>query len=227
MVDTVLYFEGDRNASYRILRGVKNRFGSTNEIGVFEMRSTGLVEVLNPSEYMLSGRPADATGSVVCCTVEGTRPILVETQALICKSNFGMPRRTAAGTDYNRVNLLMAVIEKRVGIGMADYDAYVNVVGGMKVTEPALDLAVVMAIFSSYRDISVPADTIVFGEVGLSGEIRSVSQVEQRVKEAIKLGFKTCILPKSSLDLIEERDRISLIGVASVRDCYAMFRNQS
>ncbi len=227
MVDTVLYFEGDRNASYRILRGVKNRFGSTNEIGVFEMRSTGLVEVPNPSEYMLSGRPADATGSVVCCTVEGTRPILVETQALICKSNFGMPRRTAAGTDYNRVNLLMAVIEKRVGIGMADYDAYVNVVGGMKVTEPALDLAVVMAIFSSYRDISVPADTIVFGEVGLSGEIRSVSQVEQRVKEAIKLGFKTCILPKSSLDLIEERDRISLIGVASVRDCYAMFRNQS
>ena len=192
MVDTVLYFEGDRHAAYRILRGVKNRFGSTNEIGVFEMREEGLRQVLNPSEFMLEGRPTDASGSVVACLMEGTRPILVEVQALINHTAFGMPRRTAVGTDYNRVNLLMAVIEKRMGIQMGDYDAYVNVAGGMKVNEPAMDLALVMALISSYKNRAIDPATLVFGEVGLSGEVRAVSNVQQRVMEAKKLGFKRC-----------------------------------
>ena len=174
MVDTVLYFEGDRHAAYRIIRGVKNRFGSTNEIGVFEMSSEGLREVLNPSEFMLDGRPEDASGSVVACLMEGTRPILVEIQALISHTNFGMPRRTAVGTDYNRVNLLMAVIEKRIGVQMCDYDAYVNIAGGMKINEPALDLALVMALISSFKNRVIDPKTIVFGEVGLAGEVRAV-----------------------------------------------------
>ncbi len=226
MVDTVLYFEGDRNASYRVLRSVKNRFGSTNEIGVFEMQEGGLREVKNPSEYMLSGRPKDATGSVVACTIEGTRPILVETQALICRTNFGMPRRTATGTDYNRVNLLMAVLEKRLGLPMTECDAYVNVVGGMKVNEPALDLAIVLAILSSYKDIPVSPDTIVFGEVGLSGEIRGVSAAEQRVNEAVKLGFKHCILPKISMKNLTKIEGIHCYGVDNVRECYALFQKK-
>ena len=184
MVDTVLYFEGDRHASYRILRGVKNRFGSTNEIGVFEMRETGLEEVPNPSEYMLNGRPEDASGSVVACSMEGTRPILMEIQALVCRSNFGMPRRTAAGTDYNRVNLLMAVLEKRVGLPLSNYDAYINIAGGIRMNEPAIDLGIVMAIVSSYKNQSISPGTIVFGEVGLSGEVRAVSMPEERVAEA-------------------------------------------
>ena len=175
MVDTVLYFEGDRHASYRILRGVKNRFGSTNEIGVFEMRQNGLVEVENPSEFMLNGKPENASGSVVACSMEGTRPILIEIQALVCSSNFGMPRRTAAGTDYNRVNLLMAVLEKRVGIHLSNYDAYVNIAGGIKMNEPAVDLGIVMAIVSSYKNQPIDEKTIVFGEVGLSGEVRAVN----------------------------------------------------
>ena len=169
MVDTVLYFEGDRHASYRILRGVKNRFGSTNEIGVFEMRKEGLVEVENPSEFMLSGKPENASGSVVACAMEGTRPMLMEIQALVCKSNFGMPRRTAAGIDYNRVNLLMAVLEKRVGLPLSGYDAYVNIAGGIRMNEPAVDLGIIMAVASSYKNRPVSEDTIVFGEVGLSG----------------------------------------------------------
>ena len=169
MVDTVLYFEGDRHASYRILRGVKNRFGSTNEIGVFEMRRDGLREVENPSEFMLNGRPENASGSVVACSMEGTRPILLEIQALVCESNFGMPRRTAAGTDYNRVNLLMAVLEKRIGYHLGNYDAYVNIAGGIKINEPAIDLGIVMAIVSSYKNRPFDERTIVFGEVGLSG----------------------------------------------------------
>ena len=181
MVDTVLYFEGDRHASYRILRGVKNRFGSTNEIGVFEMRQNGLVEVENPSEFMLNGKPENASGSVVACSMEGTRPILIEIQALVCSSNFGMPRRTAAGTDYNRVNLLMAVLEKRVGIHLSNYDAYVNIAGGIKMNEPAVDLGIVMAIVSSYKNQPIDEKTIVFGEVGLSGEVRAVNMPEQRV----------------------------------------------
>ena len=216
MVDTVLYFEGDRHASYRILRGVKNRFGSTNEIGVFEMRETGLEEVPNPSEYMLNGRPEDASGSVVACSMEGTRPILMEIQALVCRSNFGMPRRTAAGTDYNRVNLLMAVLEKRVGLPLSNYDAYINIAGGIRMNEPAIDLGIVMAIVSSYKNQSISPGTIVFGEVGLSGEVRAVSMPEQRVAEARKLGFKTCIMPQVSKDMLKRIEGIEVIGVKSV-----------
>lgn len=218
MVDTVLYFEGERNASYRILRGVKNRFGSTNEIGVFEMQEKGLVEVANPSEYMLSGRPEGASGAVVACSLEGTRPILLEVQALVTQTNFGMPRRTAAGTDYNRVNLLMAVLEKRCHYEMSRYDAYVNIAGGMKMNEPALDLAIVMALVSSMKDKPVDSRTIMFGEVGLSGEVRAVSMAEQRVYEAIKLGFDTCIFPQISLDKMRKTDKIRLIGVQSIRE---------
>jgi len=218
MVDTVLYFEGDRNAAYRILRGVKNRFGSTNEIGVFEMRGSGLEEVKNPSEYMLSGRPEGASGSVVVCLLEGTRPLLVEIQALVCDSNFGMPRRTAAGTDYNRVNLLMAVLEKRVGMHLSGCDAYVNVAGGLKVNEPALDLGIVLAIVSSYKNREIDSKTIIFGEVGLAGEVRAVSQAQQRVTEAIKLGFKTCILPEVCLNNVIKTDKIKLIGVRNLSE---------
>lgn len=196
MVDTVLYFEGDRHASYRILRGVKNRFGSTNEIGVFEMRQNGLVEVENPSEFMLNGKPENASGSVVACSMEGTRPILIEIQALVCSSNFGMPRRTAAGTDYNRVNLLMAVLEKRVGIHLSNYDAYVNIAGGIKMNEPAVDLGIVMAIVSSYKNQPIDEKTIVFGEVGLSGEVRAVNMPEQRVAEAKKLDLQPVLCLK-------------------------------
>ena len=216
MVDTVLYFEGDRHASYRILRGVKNRFGSTNEIGVFEMQKSGLVEVENPSEFMLSGKPENASGSVVACAMEGTRPMLMEIQALVCRSNFGMPRRTAAGLDYNRVNLLMAVLEKRLGLPLSNYDAYVNIAGGIRMSEPAADLGIVMAIASSYKNKAVSEDTIVFGEVGLSGEVRAVTMPEQRVAEAKKLGFKTCIIPEVSLKTVGKVDEMEIIGVKSV-----------
>ena len=222
MVDTVLYFEGDRHAAYRILRGVKNRFGSTNEIGVFEMRQNGLMEVENPSEYMLSGKPEGASGSVVACSMEGTRPILVEVQALVCHSNFGIPRRTAAGTDFNRVNLLMAVLEKRLGLKLGDCDAYVNIAGGVKMNEPAIDLGIVLAIISSYRERPIDEKTICFGEVGLSGEVRAVSMAEQRVTEAKKLGFNECILPQVSLDSMKDSGTvpkgIRLTGVRSVKD---------
>ena len=218
MVDTVLYFEGDRHASYRILRGVKNRFGSTNEIGVFEMRQNGLVEVQNPSEFMLSGRPEEASGSVVACSMEGTRPILMEIQALVCNSNFGMPRRTAAGTDFNRVNLLMAVLEKRAGLHLANQDAYVNIAGGIRINEPAIDLGIVMAIISSYKNRPVDPKTIVFGEVGLSGEVRAVSMPEQRVTEAKKLGFQTCIVPEVSMDMVKGIKGIQIIGVKNINE---------
>lgn len=218
MVDTVLYFEGDRHASYRILRGVKNRFGSTNEIGVFEMRQNGLVEVENPSEFMLSGRPENASGSVVACSMEGTRPILLEIQALVCNSNFGMPRRTAAGTDYNRVNLLMAVLEKRAGIHMSNSDAYVNIAGGMKINEPAIDLGIVVALVSSYKNLPIDEKTIVFGEVGLSGEVRAVNMPEQRVAEAKKLGFETCIMPQVSVGVVRGIKGIKVIGVNTIND---------
>lgn len=218
MVDTVLYFEGDRHESYRILRAVKNRFGSTNEIGVFEMRQSGLVEVENPSEYMLSGKPENASGSVVACSMEGTRPILLEIQALVCRTNFGMPRRTAAGTDYNRVNLLMAVLEKRLGMSLGNCDAYVNIAGGIKMNEPAIDLGIVMALVSSYRNRPIDEKTIVFGEVGLSGEVRAVNMPEQRVAEAKKLGFETCILPEISLKMVKEIQGIRLVGVKTVNE---------
>jgi DNA repair protein RadA/Sms len=223
MVDTVLYFEGDRHASYRILRGVKNRFGSTNEIGVFEMRETGLEEVANPSEYMLNGRPENASGSVVACSMEGTRPILMEIQALVCKSNFGMPRRTAAGTDYNRVNLLMAVLEKRIGLPLSNYDAYINIAGGIRMNEPAVDLGIVMAIVSSYKNRPISEKTIVFGEVGLSGEVRAVSMPSQRVAEARKLGFQTCIMPEVSKRMLKNMKGIEIIGVKSVNQAMNLF----
>lgn len=218
MVDTVLYFEGDRYAAYRILRGVKNRFGSTNEIGVFEMRDTGLQEVANPSEYMLSGKPKGASGSVVACSVEGSRPILLEIQALVCRSNLGIPRRTAAGTDINRVNLLMAVLEKRLGLSLSSCDAYINIAGGIRMNEPAVDLGIVLAVISSYKDKAIEEEVICFGEVGLSGEVRAVSMAKQRVAEAKKLGFATCILPKVSLKEMDGIDGIRLIGVENVQE---------
>ena len=218
MVDTVLYFEGDRHASYRILRAVKNRFGSTNEIGVFEMQGSGLAEVENPSEYMLSGKPEGASGSVVACSMEGTRPILLEIQALVCQSNLPMPRRTTNGADYNRVNLLMAVLEKRLGLRLGVCDAYVNIAGGIRMNEPAMDLGIVMAILSSYRDKPIDEKTIVFGEVGLSGEVRAVSQAAQRVQEAKKLGFHTVIMPAVSIRGMGKIDGIEIIGVRTLKD---------
>ena len=215
MVDTVLYFEGERHAVYRILRSVKNRFGSTNEIGVFEMGQKGLAEVLNPSQYLLDGRPEGASGSVVACLMEGTRPVMVEVQALVCRTNFNMPRRTAAGMDFNRVNLLMAVIEKRLGLSLANWDAYVNIAGGMKLNAPALDLAVVAAVISSYKDLPMDEHTVFFGEVGLSGEVRGVSMAAQCVQEAKKLGFKRCVLPKVNMAGIHVSD-IELIGIENL-----------
>lgn len=218
MVDTVLYFEGDRHASYRILRGVKNRFGSTNEIGVFEMKQEGLVEVQNASEYMLSGRPEGASGSVVSCSMEGTRPILLEIQALVCHSGFGIPRRQAIGTDFNRVNLLMAVLEKRLGIQMSDCDAYVNLAGGMRIMEPAIDLAIAMAVVSSFKNRAMDDRMIVFGEIGLSGEVRGVSMIEQRVGEAAKLGFTTCVIPEVNCKQLNKVEGMKVIGVRTVQD---------
>lgn len=218
MVDTVLYFEGDRHASYRILRGVKNRFGSTNEIGVFEMRKEGLKEVENPSEFMLSGKPVGASGSVVVCSIEGTRPMLIEIQALVCRTNFGIPRRQTTGTDFNRVNLLMAVLEKRLGMQIGDCDAYVNIAGGMKINEPAIDLGIIMAIVSSYKNRPVDDKTLCFGEVGLSGEVRAVNMAEQRVLEAKKLGYEAVILPRVCLEGMKEIKGIKLIGVVGISE---------
>lgn len=216
MVDTVLYFEGDRSAAYRILRSVKNRFGSTNEIGVFEMEEDGLREVANPSEYMLSGRSETASGNVVVCLAEGTRPMLVEVQALVCDSNFGLPRRTASGADYNRVNLLMAVMEKRARIHLGGQDAYINVAGGLKAAEPGLDLGIVTAIASSYSNKVADPDTVVFGEVGLSGEVRAVTMPQQRVSEAAKLGFSRVIMPAVSVKKVKAPDGLQLIGVRNI-----------
>ena len=218
MVDTVLYFEGDRYASYRILRSVKNRFGSTNEIGVFEMRQEGLAEVKNPSEFMLSGRPEGANGSVVVCSSQGTRPIMLEVLALVCRTNFGFPKRQATGIDFNRINLLMAVLEKRIQMQIGDCDAYVNVAGGIKVQEPAIDLGIVMAIASSFKNRAVPEDVVVFGEVGLSGEVRAVNMAQVRVQEAKKLGFSTVILPESNRAACQEISGIRLVGVRNVQE---------
>lgn len=226
MVDTVLYFEGDRHASYRILRGVKNRFGSTNEIGVFEMRDVGLMEVKNPSAVMLDGRPENATGSIVTCSMEGTRPILVEIQSLVSKTAFEIPRRMATGCDYNRVNLLVAVLERMrdakanrsCGIFFGRSDIYVNIAGGIRINEPAVDLAIAMAIYSSEKEIAVDAKTIIFGEIGLSGEVRSVSMAEQRVSEAKKLGFEKAIIPYSNLSSVSNIKGIEVVGVANVKE---------
>lgn len=224
MVDTVLYFEGDRHVAHRLLRGVKNRFGATDEIGVFEMAENGLKEVTNPSEYMLNGRPQDAAGSVVSSVVEGTRPILLEVQALVCRSNFGIPRRQAAGTDFNRLNLLMAVLEKRVGLQISDHDAYVNLAGGMRITEPAMDLGIVLAVVSSFKNRAIDEHTLCFGEVGLSGEVRAVSMAEGRIKEAKKLGFTTCILPAANLVKMKKIEGIELLGVSNVQEAIELIQ---
>lgn len=218
MVDTVLYFEGDRYASYRIIRGVKNRFGSTNEIGIFEMRREGLCEVENPSEYMLSGRPENACGSVVSCSMDGTRAMLTEVQALVCKTSFGFPKRQATGTDYNRVSLLMAVLEKRLGIPLSEYDAYVNLAGGIRQTEPALDLGIALAILSSYRGLPAGDKTVAFGEIGLSGEVRMVTMADIRVQEAAKLGFETVILPASNVKGLKVPAGIRIVGIRSLQE---------
>lgn len=218
MVDTVLYFEGDRLASYRILRAVKNRFGSTNEIGVFEMGAEGLREVKNPSEYMLNGRPIGESGSVIGCAMEGSRPMLLELQALVTRTNFGNPRRSATGIDYNRMNLLIAVLEKRLGLPLSGCDAYVNIAGGMKVSEPSLDLAILLAIVSSYQDTPVNEKLMCFGEVGLSGEVRAVSLAQQRISEAKRLGFTSCLLPQANMPKDAEQMGIKLIGVRTIKD---------
>ena len=223
MVDTVLYFEGERSSIYRILRGVKNRFGSTNEIGVFEMKGDGLSEVTNPSEVMLGGRPKDAAGTVVVCTMEGTRPLLVEIQALVTYTSFNIPRRTAVGMDFNRVNLLLAVLEKRLGIQMGNCDAYINLTGGMKINEPAIDLGIVAAMISSFKNIIIPPDTVIFGEVGLAGEVRAVTMAEQRVKEAGKLGFKNCIIPKVNAVKMKRPEGVNVVGVNYVEELVNMF----
>ncbi len=226
MVDTVLYFEGDGNAPYRILRAVKNRFGSVNEIGVFEMRSEGLCEVPNPSEYMLEGRPTNASGSVVACSMEGSRPVMIEIQALVSRTSFGYPRRTANGTDYNRVNLLMAVLEKRARLNLSQYDAYVNITGGIRMTEPAVDLGIITALISSYKDVPFDSKTAVFGEVGLSGEIRSVSMAARRVSEAAKLGFETVVLPSACMRSVKKEcpKGIKLIPVREIRELINLIR---
>ena len=227
IVDTVLYFESGDNGAFRILRSAKNRFGSTNEIGVFEMGHEGLSEVSDPSELMLSDRPEHASGTVVTCLLEGTRPILAEVQGLVCESAFGMPRRQASGIDYNRLSLLLAVIEKRGGLPLGRCDAYVNVAGGMKVSEPSADLAVIAAVFSSMRDIEIPDDTIVFGEVGLSGEVRSVRQAEERIKEARKLGFRRCILPRYCVSRCRDMaGDLELIGVRYIRELFGVLEGK-
>lgn len=198
MVDTVLYFEGEKYHTYRILRGVKNRFGSTNEIGIFEMAQDGLHEVANPSEMMLSSRPKNTCGSVVVPCMEGTRPLLIELQGLVSQTSFGNPRRMATGMDYNRMVLLLAIMEKRLGLQLQNLDAYINVVGGMKIDEPALDLAVVSVLYSSFRNFEIPEDMMIIGEVGLTGEVRNIQHIEKRLKEGVKLGFKRCIMPKGN-----------------------------
>ncbi len=220
MVDTVLFFEGEQNAVYRVLRGVKNRFGSTNEMGVFEMKQQGLTEVSNPSQIMLDGRPVDASGSVVVCSMEGTRPLLIEIQALVSPTSFNMPRRTTVGIDFNRVNLLLAVLEKRAGLHLGGCDAYVNLAGGMKLGEPAMDLGIICAVISSYQNLPVHPGTIIFGEVGLAGEVRGVSHAEQRLNEALKMGFTRCIIPKTNEESLAPgiREKIEVHGVANIAD---------
>jgi len=218
MVDTVLYFEGETHMSYRVLRAVKNRFGSTNEIGIFEMGDKGLTEVVNPSEMLLSGRMEGATGSCVISAMEGTRAMLVEVQALLSHTGFGVPRRNATGVDYNRVALLMAVLEKRVGMQLGSSDSYVNVVGGIKLNEPAADLGIVAAIASSFRDREIDGSTVIIGEVGLAGEVRAVNFVEKRVNEAAKLGFKRCIIPENNLSRLNDKSGIEVLGVSNVNN---------
>lgn len=225
IVDTVLYFEGERNQSYRILRAIKNRFGSTNEIGVFEMTENGLSEVENPSAMLLSGRMPDVSGGCITCVIEGTRPILAEVQGLVTATGFGNPRRTATGFDYNRLNLILAVLEKRIGLYFSNLDTYLNIVGGMRLDEPAADLAVAMALVSGLRDIPIDSHTIAFGEIGLSGEIRTVPRAQARITEAARLGFTKCILPKASIkQIINCPASVELIGVTNLGQAISVIR---
>ena len=216
MVDTVLYLEGERYFSYRMLRGVKNRFGSTNEIGMFDMGGEGLVEITDPSKVLISERDENPSGSIIVATMEGTRPLLVEFQALTTPTVFGMPRRTANGIDYNRLAVLIAVLEKKVGINLGNQDVYLNVVSGLKVNEPAIDLGIIAATVSSFKNIPINTDTVIVGEVGLTGEIRSVNLIEKRLKEAEKLGFKKCIIPESNRKLLKENYKLDIIGVKNI-----------
>ncbi len=218
MVDTVLYFEGERKELYRIIRSVKNRFGSTNEIGVFEMTEGGLVEISNPSEYMLSGRPLNVPGSVVTCTIEGTRPILAEVQSLVTYTNFGMARRIASGMDFNRITMLIAVLEKRMGMQLGNFDTYVNIAGGMKILEPALDAAVVASIASSFKNKPIDPYYIVFGEIGLTGELRAVTMAETRVIEASKLGLTHCVIPQANMKGLRNVEGIKVLGAKNVAE---------
>ena len=218
MVDCVLYFEGDPNTSYRLLRAAKNRFGSTNEIGVFDMRDNGLTEVPNPSQMLLEGRPEGASGTCVACVMEGSRPILAEVQALVSKTSFNVPRRTADGFDFNRAALLMAVLEKRAGMKLSAFDSYINVIGGLRLDEPAADLPVALAIASSYRDQTIGESMIAIGEIGLTGEIRSVSHMNQRIAEAARLGFSGCIIPKSGSDKLEIPKDFTVYRVKNIRE---------
>lgn len=218
MVDTVLYLEGERYFSYRILRGVKNRFGSTNEIGMFEMQNEGLTEITNPSSILISEREENPAGSVIVASIEGTRPLLVELQALTATSVFGFPRRTANGVDYNRLTLLAAVLEKKVGLVLGNQDIYLNVVSGTKINEPAIDLGMILAVASSLKNIPIGKDVVVIGEVGLTGEVRRVNMIEKRIKEAEKLGFKTCIIPESNKKLLKENYKLDIIGVKNIAE---------
>lgn len=224
MVDVVLYFEGEQNSQLRILHGQKNRFGSTNEIAVFTMEEKGLCEVENPSALLLAGRALDCSGSIVSCGLEGTRPILMEIQALLVATNFGLPRRTANGMDYNRLHMLLAVMERRLGIECSKFDAYINIAGGLKISEPSIDLAVLLALVSSYRNLSIPEDTMVFGEVGLSGEIRGVSHSEARIEEAVRLGFKRILLPAYHAPAQGKKKDIELIPVKNIREALTIFK---
>ena len=216
MVDTVLYLEGERYFSYRILRGVKNRFGSTNEIGMFEMQNEGLVEIDNPSSILISERNENPAGSVIVASIEGTRPLLVEFQALTTQSVYGLPRRTANGIDYNRLTLLIAVLEKKAGLTLGNQDVYLNVVGGLKVNEPAIDLGIILATASSFKNIPIPKDVVALGEVGLTGEVRAINLIEKRLKEAEKLGFKTCIIPESNKKNLKDTYKLDIIGVHNI-----------
>ena len=216
MVDTVLYLEGERYFSYRMLRGVKNRFGSTNEIGMFEMQNEGLVEIDNPSSVLISERNENPAGSVVVASIEGTRPLLVEFQALTTQSVYGLPRRTANGIDYNRLTLLIAVLEKKAGLMLGNQDVYLNVVGGLRVNEPAIDLGIILATASSFKNVSIPTDVVALGEVGLTGEVWAINLIEKRLKEAEKLGFKTCVIPESNKKVLKEKYKLDIIGVKNI-----------
>ena len=222
IVDCVLYFEGDRHLSYRILRAVKNRYGSTNEIGVFEMLDKGLVEVMNPSMMLISGKPKDAAGTCIACVMEGSRPILAEVQGLVSASNFGNPRRMSTGFDYNRMSMLLAVLEKRAGYFFSNCDAYINVIGGLRLDEPATDLSVALALISSLKDTPIRDDTLAIGEIGLSGEIRAVSFCEMRITEAERLGFKRCIIPKHNLKTLSEsfKGNVEIVGAKNVNEAF-------